>query len=175
MNVLEVPTRLGVVTLREERGVLWGIDLPRPLPGDRGSDGHPLPGGRGSECGAGAWLGQLAVAIQAHLSGQPVTYTLPPLPPLPPFQRDILTALFAIPWGHTTTYGALADAAGHPGAARAVGNVMAHNPWPLLFPCHRVLAAGGHLGGFSGGLDLKVKLLQLEGALTAAPGPLFKA
>ncbi len=71
-----------------------------------------------------------------------------------------------IPPGETLSYGALAEAAGYPGAARAVGSVMRKNRWPLVVPCHRVVAAGGKLGGFSApsGPDMKRRLLRLEGA-----------
>jgi methylated-DNA-[protein]-cysteine S-methyltransferase len=81
-----------------------------------------------------------------------------------PFQRKVLKAISKIPPGDTMTYGDVAKAAGKPGAARAVGNVMAMNPIPLILPCHRVVATNG-LGGFTGGLDVKRKLLRLEGAL----------
>lgn len=81
-----------------------------------------------------------------------------------PFQRKVLKAISKIPSGETMTYGDVAKAAGKPGAARAVGNVMAMNPIPLILPCHRVVATNG-LGGFTGGLDMKRKLLRLEGAL----------
>jgi methylated-DNA-[protein]-cysteine S-methyltransferase len=83
---------------------------------------------------------------------------------LTPFQRKVLVAISKIPPGETMTYGDVAKAAGKPGAARAVGNVMARNPIPLILPCHRVVASNG-LGGFTGGLDMKRKLLKLEGAL----------
>ncbi len=80
------------------------------------------------------------------------------------FRREVLLACRTIPFGETVTYGQLADLAGHPGAARAVGSVMAGNPIPLLIPCHRVVAANGRLGGFSapGGSRTKTRLLQLE-------------
>lgn len=84
---------------------------------------------------------------------------------LTPFRVKIMEALRRVPAGETLTYGELAAAAGNPGAARAVGNVMARNPVPLLVPCHRVVATNG-LGGFTGGLDVKKKLLRLEGAIT---------
>jgi methylated-DNA-[protein]-cysteine S-methyltransferase len=71
--------------------------------------------------------------------------------------------LCKVPPGATVTYGELAAASGSPGAARAVGNVMATNPVPLFVPCHRVVATQG-LGGFSGGLDVKRELLKLEKA-----------
>jgi methylated-DNA-[protein]-cysteine S-methyltransferase len=80
------------------------------------------------------------------------------------FQRDIIASLRTIGWGQTVSYAELAALAGRPGAARAVGQVMARNPLPLIVPCHRVLASGGRIGGFSAptGLDLKRTLLALE-------------
>ena len=81
-----------------------------------------------------------------------------------PFQRSVLDTIFGIPAGETMTYGEVAEAVGKPGAARAVGNVMASNPIPLMLPCHRVVATNG-LGGFACGLEVKRKLLRLEGAL----------
>ncbi len=78
-----------------------------------------------------------------------------------PFQRKVLKTIGKIPPGETMTYGEVAKAAGRPGAARAVGNVMARNPIPLILPCHRVVASNG-LGGFTGGLEIKRKLLKLE-------------
>jgi methylated-DNA-[protein]-cysteine S-methyltransferase len=81
-----------------------------------------------------------------------------------PFERAVLYTIHKIPAGKTMTYAEVARAVGKPNAARAVGNVMAKNPIPLILPCHRVLASQG-LGGFGGGLDMKEKLLRLEGAL----------
>ncbi len=81
---------------------------------------------------------------------------------LPPFRRRALIALRKVGRGKTISYGALAARVGSPGAARAVGSACANNPVPLWVPCHRVLAGGGKLGGFSGGLDVKRALLALE-------------
>lgn len=78
------------------------------------------------------------------------------------FQRTVLEAIRKIPAGKTMSYGEAARMVGRPGAARAVGNVMAANPIPLVVPCHRVVASNG-LGGYSGGLEVKRKLLKLEG------------
>jgi len=80
------------------------------------------------------------------------------------FQWRVLCACRAIPWGQTRTYGELARAVGHPGAARAVGSVMARNRVPLLIPCHRVIPASGGWGGFSApqGVAMKRRLLKLE-------------
>jgi O-6-methylguanine DNA methyltransferase len=86
---------------------------------------------------------------------------------LSPFQRRVVAACRAIPRGGTKSYGLLAAAAGSPGAARAVGQVMATNRYPILVPCHRVVAAGGRLGGFSApqGLSLKRQLLAFEASV----------
>lgn len=70
----------------------------------------------------------------------------------------------SVPRGSVITYGHLAAMCGSPRAARAVGSIMARNPWPLLYPCHRVLAAGMGLGGYGPGLRLKQTLLTLEKA-----------
>lgn len=88
------------------------------------------------------------------------------LSPLTPFCRRVYAAARAIPAGATLTYGELAARAGEPGAARAVGQAMARNPFPLIVPCHRVTAAGGRAGGFSarGGVGTKFRLLRIEGA-----------
>ena len=80
------------------------------------------------------------------------------------FQRKVLTTLRkAVPAGVTITYSELAELVGHAGAARAVGTTMATNPVPIILPCHRVLASDGTLGGYGGGLDMKRKLLSIEG------------
>jgi methylated-DNA-[protein]-cysteine S-methyltransferase len=82
-----------------------------------------------------------------------------------PFRRSIYDALRAVAWGETVTYGELAKRAGAPGAAQEVGVAMARNPVPLIIPCHRVLAAGGKIGGFSapGRTETKQRMLALEG------------
>jgi len=82
-----------------------------------------------------------------------------------PFHRAIYDALRAVGWGEIVTYGELAKRAGAPGAAQEVGVAMARNPVPLIIPCHRVLAAGGKLGGFSapGRTEAKQRMLALEG------------
>ena len=80
------------------------------------------------------------------------------------FRAQVLASLEAVAYGDTVTYGELADRAGNPKAFRAVGSAMATNPLPVVVPCHRVLRAGGKLGGYGGGLDAKRWLLGHEGA-----------
>jgi methylated-DNA-[protein]-cysteine S-methyltransferase len=81
-----------------------------------------------------------------------------------PFVRLVLRTLSErVPYGEWVSYSGLAELCGRPQAARAVGGAMSRNPWPLLVPCHRVLAKARGLGGFGAGLDLKEYLLALEG------------
>lgn len=90
------------------------------------------------------------------------------------FFRRIYAALRRVGYGQTTTYGALAKELGAgPEAARDVGQAMATNPMPLIIPCHRVLAAGGKVGGFSapGGAASKIRMLELEGVRVGPPEP----
>ncbi len=83
------------------------------------------------------------------------------------FQRRVWRELCRIPPGRHSTYGEIARAVGRPGAGRAVGQAVGANPWPPLVPCHRVLAAGGRLGGYALGVGIKRELLRVEGVETA--------
>jgi O-6-methylguanine DNA methyltransferase len=94
-----------------------------------------------------------------------------PLPEIPvdteggtAFERRVWAAISAIPFGETRTYKQVAQAAGSPGAARAAGGACGRNPVPIIVPCHRVIASGGKLGGFSADPDIKRALLDLEKA-----------
>jgi len=90
------------------------------------------------------------------------------------FFRQVYEKVRRVGWGQTTTYGAIAKELGAgPEAARDVGQAMATNPVPLIIPCHRVLAAGGKLGGFSapGGTAAKTRMLELEGIRLGPPPP----
>ena len=109
-------------------------------------------------------LQKAASWIKAWLSGE----KLPPAPKLDlagtDFQKRVWKVLSKTRRGSTTTYGELAEKAGSPLAARAVGQAMSKNPVPLIVPCHRVLASNARLGGFTGGLDRKRLMLRHEGA-----------
>ncbi|MSP24375.1 MAG: methylated-DNA--[protein]-cysteine S-methyltransferase [Myxococcales bacterium] len=87
------------------------------------------------------------------------------------FQRAVYRELRRVPWGETVDYGTLAARVDRPHGARAVGQALRKNPFPLVVPCHRVLASTGHLGGFSAGQGAltKARLLTLEGAAFCAP------
>jgi methylated-DNA-[protein]-cysteine S-methyltransferase len=86
-----------------------------------------------------------------------------------PFGRKVLRVTSEIPYGGVLSYGEVATDAGSPRGSRAAGNALGSNPIPIIVPCHRVLHAGGGLGGYGGGVDRKRWLLELEGALTPRP------
>jgi methylated-DNA-[protein]-cysteine S-methyltransferase len=108
---------------------------------------------------------ELCRQLRAFLAGAKVEFSLDDLDfaGVGGFARRVLTADHAIPRGRVMTYGGLAAKLGVPGGARAVGNVMARNPFPLIVPCHRVVGSGGSLHGFGGGLPMKRALLAMEG------------
>lgn len=109
----------------------------------------------------------MSAVLKEYVAGKRVSWPELPLDlrSLPPFTSKVLTILKStVSPGKTMTYGQLANLAGNPRAARAVGRALAKNPWPLVVPCHRIVAQGGGLCGFSaeGGTELKQWLLELE-------------
>ena len=114
------------------------------------------------------WHEALVERLRAYASGDCVEFSDVQIDVarLTPFRRRVTAACRAIRYGETLTYGELAAAAGSPRAARAVGSCMAANRYPLIVPCHRVVAAGGRLGDFSapGGVATKRRLLAMETA-----------
>jgi methylated-DNA-[protein]-cysteine S-methyltransferase len=112
------------------------------------------------------WLKLTTLALKSVLAGQKPK-ALPPLDwsGSTDFQRSVWGALLGIGTGQTRTYAGIAREIGRPLAARAVGGACGANPVPVLVPCHRVLATSGRIGGFSGGLDWKRDLLEIEGVV----------
>ena len=100
--------------------------------------------------------------LNEYFSGKRMQFDIPLKPAGTAFQQQVWQALLAIPYGRVTSYGALALKLNKPGAMRAVGAANGKNPIPIIIPCHRVIAADGSLGGYTGGLDIKRKLLDLE-------------
>jgi methylated-DNA-[protein]-cysteine S-methyltransferase len=137
-----------------------------------------LPGGKGLEERLRASTGLTAASeppstvaaviarLKRYFAGDPVEFADAPLDHagVTAFNAALYGAMRKLRWGETTTYGELARRAGEPNGARAVGKAMGQNPTPVLIPCHRVLAAGDRLGGFSawGGDVTKERLLVLE-------------
>jgi methylated-DNA-[protein]-cysteine S-methyltransferase len=151
------PTALGCCALSWNADGLTRFELPEAA--TRSTDVATPP----------AEITALIARVQRHLAGDPqdfsgVTYDFTRVPE---FHRTVLQATLAVKAGHTATYGEIAAALGQSlAASRAVGAALGANPWPLLIPCHRIVAASGKMTGFSGpgGVATKVKLLALEGA-----------
>jgi methylated-DNA-[protein]-cysteine S-methyltransferase len=103
--------------------------------------------------------------IQRMLLGEAVEFDLRciDIDTCAPFQKKVLLAEHGIPRGLVSTYGRIANFIGSPGGARAVGNALAKNPFPLIIPCHRAVRTNGSLGGFRGGTEMKRSLLRMEG------------
>ena len=112
------------------------------------------------------WNPELRSLLEEYAAGSPVDFhsIQIPLPAMTSFREKVLSATRKLAYGQTTSYGDLASQAGYPRAARAVGTVMSTNRFPILIPCHRVLAAGGGLGGYTSpmGIRFKKQLLELE-------------
>ncbi len=142
--------------------------------GDHGLTGFSLPGGapRAPDAGvaeAPAWICAIIARVQRHLAGEPQDFSDLPydFAAAPAFNQRVLRATLTVKSGRTATYGEIAAAIGEePAASRAVGAALGANRWPLLIPCHRVVAADGRMTGFSGpgGVKTKTRLLALEGS-----------
>jgi methylated-DNA-[protein]-cysteine S-methyltransferase len=123
-----------------------------------------FPDSRKSSC---AEIDKTVTSIKAYLDGEDIKFSLNAvdLSQCSKFQQSVLRAQHAIPRGSVSTYGLIAAHVGAPGGARAVGNVMAANPFPLIVPCHRTILANFHLGGFGSGTEMKRALLTKEGII----------
>ena len=159
MTTASIQTADGTFTAYfSERG-LAGLDFPSDTSVPRAVTREP-------PARSSSWLRLTERALKEALAGK----TPGQLPPLDlssgtEFPRLVWNALRKIPSGQTKSYAQVARAIDRPGAVRAVGQACGANPIPVMIPCHRVLAAGGKLGGFSSGLDWKRKLLTRERAL----------
>jgi methylated-DNA-[protein]-cysteine S-methyltransferase len=150
MPRLSLDSPVGRLTLIEEAGAIAAIDW-------GGSDAADEPT---------ALLLEAKHQLDAYFAGERRQFDLPLAPRGgAPFERRVWQLMAEIPYGETRSYGDLAAALAAP--ARAVGQACGSNPLPILIPCHRVLAAGGELRGYSGrgGVETKRQLLVLEGAL----------
>ncbi len=123
-----------------------------------------LAGGAHTVAESNPVLERFADELAAYATGKLRRFaSTPDLRLLPAFTARILELTAAIPFAATASYGELAARAGSPRAMRAVGQAMRRNPAPILVPCHRVVAAGGRVGGFTPGLELKRRLMTIEG------------
>ncbi|HLY03604.1 MAG TPA: methylated-DNA--[protein]-cysteine S-methyltransferase [Candidatus Cybelea sp.] len=111
--------------------------------------------------------------LREYFLGKRRVFDLPLEPAGTPFEQEVWAALLAVPYGVTTSYGAIAKALGLINGARAVGRANGANPIPIVIPCHRVIGSDGSLTGYGGGLPLKRALLELEGAIPPQEPRLF--
>jgi methylated-DNA-[protein]-cysteine S-methyltransferase len=114
-----------------------------------------------------AEIDDLATSIKAYLEGENVKFSLNliDLSQCTKFQQSVLRAQHAIPRSRVSTYGLIAAHVGAPGGARAVGNALAGNPFPIIVPCHRTVLSNLSLGGFQSGIEMKRALLEKEGVI----------
>ena len=154
-----------------ERGLVY-VQLPNPA--GRGFSGWRLRCMPEAECRDGYEPNRVAVMqILEYLKGKRTEFELELDPQGTPFQLDVWNALCEIPYGEVRTYSEIAKVIGRPRAVRAVGTANGSNPLSLVVPCHRVVAAGGKLGGYGGGLPLKKKLLAMESETQPCAGRLL--
>jgi len=148
--VLEEPRIIGIELPRERACAKEGM-LSR-FPRATEADFHPR-------------IKALADSISDFLRGEESKFDLSmiALERCPEFQRRVLLAEYGIPRGYVSTYGRIAGQLGVSRGARAVGNSLANNPFPIVIPCHRAVRCDGELGGYQGGLTMKRRLLEMEG------------
>jgi len=157
------PTAWGWVGIASSPRGLLALTLPEPTQ-ERAL--KPLLERWGEQPHDDPRLDDLKAKFQQYFDGQQVLFDEPlDLSRATAFQRRVWSVVRDIPYGETRSYGQIARQAGSPEAARAVGQAMATNPVPIVVPCHRVIGSDGDLRGFGGGLDLKRRLLEMEGSL----------
>ena len=152
MTMDYIPSFLGTLTVREEEGCLVSIAFGRVE--------HP-----GLKEVRTPVTQRFLEEMDAYGKGQRRSFSVPLAPQGTAFQRKVWQVLEDIPYGQTWSYEEVAKVMGNPKAARAVGMANNKNPLPIVIPCHRVIGKNGQLVGYGGGLDIKVKLLKLEGLL----------
>ena len=139
-------------------GILWENDRPHRvrLNAEARDDQHPV-------------LVETERQLEEYFAGRRKTFSLKLDLMGTPFQRKVWKALLTIPFGETRSYSQIARQIGNPDAVRAVGAANGRNPVSIVTPCHRVIGSSGKLTGFAGGLDVKARLLALEGATPETP------
>ena len=169
-----VETALGAIGLAWSSSGLTRLQLPERNPGatlarltmeDRATAGRPP---RAPTAELPAFVSSIASLLVRYAQGERVDFTgvRVDLSEIDGFRVSIYNAARALGYGETATYGGLAEAAGHPGLSRETGVALGRNPVAIIVPCHRIVASGGRLGGFSapGGAMTKQRLLTMESA-----------
>jgi len=168
-----IPTPLGDLIAMHEEGALTGLYFTDQSELSGGGDQYGQPASiydspllkEVTERSSDPLLCKLASQIDAYFDLKPARFDIPLKPKGTLFQQVVWNALKQVPYGSSLSYGELAHTIQRPRAVRAVGQAVGANPWIIVVPCHRVLAAGGKLGGFSSGIERKKALLKMEGLL----------
>ena len=153
-----VKAPIGEIRVIADEGLPVGISLTGDNKGREAKTGHPPKR-----------IAQLLRAVEGYFQGKAIRDALAEsvlelYVDQPPFAEAVLREVIHIPRGETLSYGEVAAMAGKPGAARAVGNIMSGNPFPIIIPCHRVIKSDGTPGGYGGHPDIKIWLLGFEGS-----------
>lgn len=158
MVYARIPSPVGDLLAVADQGALveLSFDAPRALARRRKSQGEPVREAAGE-------FARVRKQLAAYFGGELRDFDLPLAPTGAPFEQRVWRMLRTIPYGTTTTYGAIARGLGTPNAARAVGAANGRNPIAIVIPCHRVIGSTGGLTGYGGGLARKRLLLDLEG------------
>jgi methylated-DNA-[protein]-cysteine S-methyltransferase len=153
-TTVSMKTPIGVLQIEGDDEVITLVTLPgksdSPTPA---TPKGPLP----------AAVSKAVKQLEEYFAGERTEFDLPLDLEGTAFQKEVWSTLGEIPYGKTISYAELASMVGRPTAYRAVGQANGANPIPIILPCHRVLASGGRIGGYGGGLDMKRQLLALEG------------
>lgn len=163
-SLLETPVGTLQIAVDAE-GTLVEVLLPNRSPGALSSKPLPAATARGMQAAR--------AQLTEYFVGKRREFDLTLSPSGSPFERQVWNELLTVPYGATTSYGAIASQLGLTNGARAVGRANGANPIPIVIPCHRVIGTNGELTGYGGGLALKRALLELEGALRPAELQLF--
>lgn len=152
MSWTELETPVGRLQVEEQDGAITAIHFGDDLDSSARDDEQPL-------------LVEAVKQLRQYFAGDRRVFELPLELRGSQFQQRVWAALQDIPFGETRSYVDIAEAIEKPGASRAVGSANGANPLPVIIPCHRVIAADGSLGGYSGGLSIKQQLLEIEGSM----------
>ena len=157
-HVATVDSPIGPLIIVADEGALTGVYVAdnRHAPTPDAPDAPDVP------AAAVGVVAEAAAQLAAYFRGELTAFDLPLALHGTPFQQRVWAALCEIPYGETTSYGALAAEIGQPTASRAVGLANGRNPISIIVPCHRVIGSGGRLVGYGGGLERKQALLALE-------------
>lgn len=171
-------TAIGACGIVWGEGGIVGMQLPEPRDDQaRARLTKRYPGAE--EAAPSAEIERTIAEVRALLKGEARDLAHIPLDmsQVPAFERQVYAIARAVPPGRTITYGEIAVKLGDKALSRDVGAALGRNPFPIVIPCHRVLGAGGKTGGFSarGGVDTKMRMLQIEGAKTSEEPLLFDA